>query len=260
MKTILALAATAALAAAPGVSQAAVYADVISSVPVTGAVSVPRESCNTVEQIVERPSSGAGALLGAVAGGLLGNTIGHGFGRAAATGAGVVAGAAIGDRVESGGRSAQVVPVERCRTVRATESRTVGYDVTYEYAGQRYTTRLPYDPGPRLALDIRPAGAAPRAEPVRPAAPRDDGWDRMGTPVPPAYSDVDPAGTVLYDDDEPYEVVERAPRRIVYAAPAIAAYPVYPAPYYAAPALSVRIGGGWDRGYRHYRGRDRHWR
>ena len=34
-----------------------------------------------------------------------------------------------------------------------------GYDVVYRYKGQRYATRMPYDPGDSLKVrvDIRPA-------------------------------------------------------------------------------------------------------
>ena len=97
-------------------------------------------------------------MVGAIAGGVIGNQFGHGFGRAAATGLGAVAGSAIGNNVEANANPPTAVPVQRCRTVNAVESRIVGYDVVYEYHGQRYTTRLPEDPGPRLAVDMRPAG------------------------------------------------------------------------------------------------------
>ena len=37
--------------------------------------------------------------------------------------------------------------------------REAGYQVDYEYCGQRYSTRLPYDPGERLRVQVavRPA-------------------------------------------------------------------------------------------------------
>ena len=34
------------------------------------------------------------------------------------------------------------------------ESRIVGYRVTYEYHGHLYTTVLPYDPGPRMPVQV----------------------------------------------------------------------------------------------------------
>ncbi len=40
------------------------------------------------------------------------------------------------------------------------EERIDGYDVVYRYRGQKYATRLPYDPGRelRVRVDVRPAG------------------------------------------------------------------------------------------------------
>jgi uncharacterized protein YcfJ len=52
--------------------------------------------------------------------------------------------------------------VERCETRyrNQREQRIDGYDVVYKYHGQRYSTRMPYDPGKRIKIrvDIRPAG------------------------------------------------------------------------------------------------------
>jgi hypothetical protein len=179
---------------------------------------------------------------------VIGNQFGHGFGKAAATGLGVVAGSAIGNNVEASANPPTAVPVQHCRTVNGYESRIVGYDVVYEYNGERYTTRLPRDPGPRLAIDIRPAAAAP--------------LDRAGPPasyraVPPAY-----AAAPAYAEPAPSYVEsppiydEPAP---VYQAPYYAPAPgYYGAPYYApyiAPAIGLGIGywigSSWHRGYHH---------
>jgi len=56
--------------------------------------------------------------------------------------------------------------VQRCRTVNEVREAVVGYDVRYEYRGRQFTTRLPTDPGPNLAVqvDVQPAG--PQPEPV----------------------------------------------------------------------------------------------
>ncbi len=249
--TLVAACATAAFGLAANVG-AAEYARVVSSTPVSGSVGVPRQECAQVQQVVQQQPSGAGALIGAIAGGVLGNQIGHGFGRAAATGVGVVAGSAIGNNVEANANVPVTVSSQRCRTVSSYESRVVGYDVVYEYNGQRYTTRLPNDPGQRLAIDIRPA-----------AAP----LDRVGPPttygaVPPAYADAP-----RYTESPPADV-ESAP---AYYGPAPAYYgptPVYygPAPgYYGGPAyygtpnyiapaiglgIGYWIGSTWHRGYR----------
>src|SRR4051794_22009544 len=156
-KTSLAAAAAATLLGVSVDARAAEYAKVVSATPVTESVAVPRQECVNGEQLVQQPPSGAGALVGAIAGGVIGNQFGHGFGRAAATGIGAVTGSAIGNNVEANATPPAAVPVQRCRTVNGYENRIVGYDVVYEYHGQRYSTRLPQDPGAQLAVDVRPA-------------------------------------------------------------------------------------------------------
>ena len=53
-------------------------------------------------------------------------------------------------------------PVERCATRYRNhqEQRIDGFDVVYRYKGQKYATRMPYDPGKKIKVrvDIRPAG------------------------------------------------------------------------------------------------------
>ena len=246
LKTGVVAAASAALLGAVATASAAEYAHVVSATPVTTSVAVPRHDCVQSEQLVQAPPSGVGALIGAVAGGVIGNQFGHGFGRAAATGVGAVAGSAIGNNVEANANPPQSVPVQRCRTVNAYESRVVGYDVVYEYNGQRYTTRLPNDPGPRLAIDVRPSGAAP--------------LDRVGPPasrgaVPPAYAQAAPsyseAPPTYYDAPPAYA---DAPPAYYGPAPAYYSAPYSPA-YYVAPAaiglgIGYWIGNTWHRGYR----------
>jgi uncharacterized protein YcfJ len=241
LKTGLAAAASAALLGASATASAAQYANVVSATPVTNSVAVPRQDCVQGEQVVQPQPSGAGAVIGAIAGGVIGNQFGHGFGRAAATGLGAVAGSAIGNNAEMNANPPQTVPVRHCRTVNGYENRVVGYDVVYEYNGQRYTTRLPSDPGPRLAIDVRPTGNAP--------------LDRVGPPttyaaVPPAYAQAAPsyseAPPSYYDDAPAY--YEPAP--VYYSG-----YSGYAAPYYLAPAaiglgIGYWIGHTWHRGYR----------
>ena len=235
LKSSLAAAAVALLgASAP--SQAAEYATVISATPVSGSVAAPRQECSEGAQIVQRAPSGAGAVIGAIAGGVIGNQFGHGFGRAAATGLGAVTGSAIGNNVEANANPPTTVPVRNCRTVNGYDNRIVGYDVVYEYNGQRYTTRLPSDPGKRLAVDVRPVGNAP--------------LDRIGPPatygaVPPAYAQAEPS----YSESAPSYYYDAPP---AYYAPAPA---YYSAPYYVAPAaiglgIGYWVGRSWHRGYR----------
>ena len=243
----------AGLAGAALAAHAAEYAQVVSATPVTSSVAVPRQECADVPQVVQQQPSGGGALIGALVGGVVGNQFGHGLGRAAATGLGVVAGSAIGNNVEANNGAAATVVSRRCRTVSAYDNRVVGYDVVYDYNGQRYTTRLPRDPGPRLAIDVRPAATAP--------------LDRVGPPqghsayaaVPPAYVE-EPRPTYVAPAPAPsYSYYDQAP--VSYYAPA----PVYYGPgAYVGPAIigagiGYWVGSSWHRGYRHgyYGGRGR---
>jgi uncharacterized protein YcfJ len=253
-RTSIAFAAAAAALGASGAANATEYARVVSARPVTESVSVPRQECVSSQQIVQQQPSGGGAVVGALVGGVLGNQFGHGFGKAVATGAGAVAGAAVGNSVEVGANPPVAVPTQQCRTVSGQESRIVAYDVVYEYHGQRYSTRLPEDPGPRLAVDVRPAGNAA----VEPSAPAQYGA------VPPAqYGAVPPA----YADTAP--IVNSPPLPVTYASPppayyypAPAVYPAYSPYYYAAPVIGFGLGywaGSAWHGGRYYGGWHGHW-
>ena len=206
---------------APLAAHAAEFATVVLSTPVTVSVSVPRQQCSEGQQLVQQRPSGAGAVIGAIAGGVIGHNLGNGFGRAAATGFGAVAGAVVGDQVEAANGPVTEVPVRRCQTVSSYENRVVGYDVVYEYAGQRYSTRMARDPGRQLAVNVQPADSG--------GLPAPSDYGREGTPVP---SNAAPQ-TVYY-----------APLQPVYYAPP---------PVYVTPVIGV--GFGYYGGYR-----SGHWR
>ena len=232
MKMSVCAAAAAALLGTAGLARAAEYATVISATPVTNSMAVPRQDCVDGERIVQQQPTGAGAVVGAIVGGVIGNQFGSGAGRAAATGLGIVAGSALGNQAEVNGNAATAVPVRNCRTVSRYENRVVGYDVVYEYNGQRYTTRTASDPGPRLAIDVRPSGDAT--------------LDRAGPPA--TYSDAPPPS---------YSAPAYAQSPPVYYAPAPYYYgpPAYYGPAYYGPAIGIGIGFGgygWHHGYRHW--------
>jgi uncharacterized protein YcfJ len=92
-------------------------------------------------------------VVGAIVGGALGNQVGKGDGRKASTIAGAVIGGAIGRKVD---RNNGPAPGTRCRTVdvEREERRVVGYDVEYQYKGDKYMSRLAQDPGSRLRIRI----------------------------------------------------------------------------------------------------------
>lgn len=166
----------------------------------------------------------------------------------------------------AGAWAQQAEPLDEARVVSSQPiveaGRTVGYTVTYEFAGRRYTTRTDSPPGPTLPVQVTPYGAGTYAVTPPPAV--------AGTPLPPEAGAVPPwhgvtpePGVVVSSDGSmsggpPGGVVYgTAP---VYAAPpVIVAPPVVVAPpypyrswgpaYYGPPiGLSIGVGGGWRHG------------
>ena len=112
----------------------------------------PEERCDDVERR-DPGAANRGTVIGAIVGAALGNQVGDGDGRTAATVAGAVVGGAVGRNVaENRAREAQpgchIVEVER------EERQVVGFDVEYMYKGEKYMSRLPYDPGNRLRIRV----------------------------------------------------------------------------------------------------------
>jgi uncharacterized protein YcfJ len=123
-------------------------------------VRTPRRECRTdyVQAQVPQQRSQGGTIVGGIAGALLGSQVGSGNGKVAAAAAGAIAGGLVGDRVDNDGRNygpqVQEQAVQRCRTVDAVETRTNGYDVTYDYRGHVYSTVMNRDPGSRVRLRV----------------------------------------------------------------------------------------------------------
>lgn len=167
-------AAAAAPVESPPVQQAPIddgYADVRNVHPIVEKVSTPRKVCEDVT--VRRAAPGSdnhvvGTVVGAAVGGLLGNQVGRGKGRKAATVAGAVGGGVVGHEVgvRHDAKRTTTTTETRCRTVNDSSDKVTGYDVTYEYHGRSYTTRMDHDPGPRVQVQ---ASVTPVDTPV--AAP-----------------------------------------------------------------------------------------
>lgn len=142
-----------------------VYAPVVSTRPFFTQVQVaePQQVCQN-EQVVYRDpvySSGsnpAGTIIGGIIGGVVGHQFGGGRGRDVATAIGAVVGAGAGSQVGTTYQGGQehVGYQQRCSVVNAYhyEQRVQGYDVTYQFNGRLYNTRLPYDPGRRIAVNV----------------------------------------------------------------------------------------------------------
>ena len=136
-------------------------ATVVGVTPVSEQVNHPTQQCWTetqqITQAAPAPHSPLGAIIGGVAGGLLGSTIGHGNGRIAAAAVGAGVGAITGDVVanqNSANTVTTTVPVQRCRQIDSFEAVVTGYQVTFEYDGQRFSSRLPYNPGNQLRINV----------------------------------------------------------------------------------------------------------
>lgn len=225
MKRIACLSALALVAAA---AHSQDMGRVLSSVPVVQQVQVPRQFCANQQIEVQPGKSGAGAAVGAIAGGALGNASSHGRSRGAATVAGAVLGAVVGGALEPSPEPRAEV-VTSCTTQMTLENRTVGYDVVYEFGGRQYSTRMPNDPGPTIAVQVAPVGGGLPAPAVVSAAP---------APV----------------------IMQGAPvMSTAYVSPQVV--PIYyPRPVYAPLTFSWGVpywGGGWEHG-RHFEGHRGH--
>jgi len=242
MKKAVLFSAIGLLAGAGTVGAVETEGRVISSTPVIQQVAVPRQVCNNQPMVVQQPNSGAGAVIGTIAGGLLGNQFGHGNGRAAATVVGAIGGAGVGNSIEASGNST-VQNAQQCSTQTFYENRTVGYNVTYEYAGREHTVQLPQDPGPTIRLDLTPmAGAA--QPPVAEAPVSRDPGAAVGVIVgtPPPAQPVMSAPPVAYTTYPAY------PAYPAYAYPAYPAY--YARPYYYPP-IGLSLNLGFSSGHHH---------
>lgn len=160
----------AAASAAVG-AQAHTYTDnarVLGVEPQYENVTVPRQECRSDWVSEARPAGRGdygGAVVGGLAGALIGNQVGRGHGREAATAVGAVVGALTGDNIANRGRWEQPrEPVMRevttCRTVNDVQSRVAGYQVDYEYRGQRFSTLMQDQPGPfvTVRVSVEPVG------------------------------------------------------------------------------------------------------
>ncbi len=106
-------------------------------------------------------------VIGGIAGAVLGSKVGGGTGTYAATAIGSMVGGMAGRQIyEQTQRDRYVRPavVRACDPEpvgrdgygysRSNDGRASAYDVTYEYAGRRYTRRMDYHPGDRVRVRV----------------------------------------------------------------------------------------------------------
>ncbi|SME94503.1 glycine zipper 2TM domain-containing protein [Pseudogulbenkiania subflava] len=145
------------------------YATVLKSEP--RYQTVKDDNCEQVNEPVAAPApsgglegmvtaENGGALLGGLVGGVLGHQVGGGKGKTAATIVGAIGGAMAGQQIARNTQGAR--PTTAARTVCHPSQREelAGYEVTYEYHGQRNTVTLPSDPGRRLKMTVNAQPAA----------------------------------------------------------------------------------------------------
>lgn len=131
------------------------YANVLRVTPVYNSYTTSEQRCDGPPQQASNNVAG-GTVLGAIVGGVIGNAIGRGSNsgtRAGATAAGAIAGGAIGNNIA---RNSDPGYAPGCRMVqvRHDDGPPMGFDVEYDYKGDVYTARMPYDPGNRVRVRV----------------------------------------------------------------------------------------------------------
>ena len=152
-------------------SNATITVSVTHSQPVYETVRVnhPVETCRTktvyeAPRYASRKPSKTINMLGAIAGGALGRHLGHGGQEEwLGTIVGGMLGHAVADEMQEHRRAhAPHVPARRevCEWVDQWETRRelIGYDVTYQLAGQTFTAFSTLDPGATMEISLIPSG------------------------------------------------------------------------------------------------------
>ena len=138
-------------------------APVVSATPVYTTVKVnnPRRECWQEEvnvPVQNRAKSHTPTIFGAIIGAGIGNLFSSGKGRDAATVAGAVLGGSIGrDQVaKNQSHETEVGYEQRCEIVDqyTSKERFEGYEVTYKYNEQLYTTHTENDPGDTIKISV----------------------------------------------------------------------------------------------------------
>lgn len=138
------------------------YANVLRVTPVSSGYHTMEQQCDGYRPAPKDTTGGT--VLGAIIGGALGHTVGKGDGRTAATIGGAVVGGAIGHDVAKNS-DPDYVPAG-CRMVdvsRGGDGPPDAYDVEYDYKGDVYVARMPYDPGNRIRVRV---SVVPAEEPA----------------------------------------------------------------------------------------------
>ena len=138
------------------------WAKVLNATPVTQIVRTPNDQQVCWDQQVQRPVPEYRSATPLIIGGLIGGVIGHQFGGYHSRGALTAFGAALGTSIAADQQARRYPPAytvateRRCRVEKQwrEESRVVAWDVTYEYQGVVYQTRMNQPPGDRIRVRV----------------------------------------------------------------------------------------------------------
>ncbi len=146
----------------------------------------------------------------------------------------------------AGAAQAQQSLPDEARVVSTTQAADGGYNVTYEYAGRRYTTRTDSPPGSTIPVQVSAIGVT--TSPVY-QSPLATGQPNGGAQ---AWENVTPEPGVVVSGNRTAPVYSTAP---VYVQPGYAPAPVYVQPSYGYaqpyyyPPVGVSLNLGYSRGW-----------
>lgn len=143
------------------------YAKVTHVEPIYETVSVrePYKECHMEDRVVHRKShqSATPKILGALIGGAIGNELGHNKSnkRVGAVAGAILGGSIANDLSRKPHNGSHYTKRERVCHVNHTvrhEKQVTGYDVSYKYRGQHYSTVMNTHPGDRIrvVVDVTP--------------------------------------------------------------------------------------------------------
>jgi len=133
-------------------------AKVVSARPLTRTVRIPRQECHDEQVTHTKPVQDherlIGTGIGALVGGVLGHQVGGGNGKTLATVAGAAAGGYAGNRIQKKTQDDDTYTVteRRCSAAYDRKEEPAGFDVVYEYKGQRHHVHMNEDPGASLPV------------------------------------------------------------------------------------------------------------
>ncbi len=142
--------------------------------------------------------------------------------------------------LSAGAVQAQQALPDEARVVSTTRAADGGFNVTYEYAGRRYTTRTDSPPGDTIPIQVSALGVTTSPVYQSPLA------SSQATGGAPAWDNVTPEPGVVVSGNRPAPVYSTAP---VYVQPGYAPAPVYVQPGYAQPYYYPPVGVSLNLGY-----------